>query len=201
MAFQIAIKNAEIGKKVMLLSLEGSLNEIPLRHLQREIAKIQPIKTVNYRFNQDKTHAAIETQVYEEIPEQIKRNIRILKREEIPSLEDILHLIISMKKEFDLIIIDHLHYINTPSENELNMIGQIMRELKLTTDVHNIPIVLMSHLRKRSKKIDKPNIRDLYGSSNIGKEATTVILIHKIDKAYINSLSLPEYVRDDPRYA
>gem|GEM_PF-6177727 len=35
----------------MLFALEGSLEEIALRHLQRKIAEETYIRTVDYRFN------------------------------------------------------------------------------------------------------------------------------------------------------
>jgi len=57
-----------------------------------------------------------------------------------------------------------------------------MRELKTITDIIKKPILLVSHLRKKTtdaKKKSEPDLNDLYGSSNIAKEATTILFVLK----------------------
>ena len=59
-----------------------------------------------------------------------------------------------------------------------------MRELKTITDIIKKPILLVGHLRKKTtdqKKKTDPDLNDLYGSSNIAKEATTILFILKDD--------------------
>jgi replicative DNA helicase len=69
-----------------------------------------------------------------------------------------------MKDDVDLVIIDHLHYIPLESANENQELGKVMRSLKIMTDVMKKPVVLVSHVRKRSKADVRKDlsISDLY---------------------------------------
>lgn len=80
--------------------------------------------------------------------------------------------------DVDLIIIDHLQYFSLAGkENEIAQTTQILRECKNISDQHNIPVVLVSHLRKKAKDRGLPGQEDFYGSSNIPKISTTSIMI------------------------
>jgi replicative DNA helicase len=93
-----------------------------------------------------------------------------------------------MKDDVDMIIIDHLHYIQFPTASlEIEEIGKVMRQVKQITDVLKKPIIVMSHLRKR-KKSEDPTEQDLYGSSNIAKEANTIILLTRLENQYVEKL-------------
>lgn len=207
-AYNIAIENAARGKKVLLLALEGDVQEIAMRFLQREINKmcvergVDPIKSLDYRFNISKEDVQImEFQVIEEMKENIKNNLFIFNKKEVPTLEFVKDLIKTMAEVVDLTIIDHLHYIHMDAETETRELGKVMRELKLITDIIRKPIVLVSHMRKRSWKfaMEDPTMHDLYGSSNIAKEATTIILLRKREKAE-RAMDLPTAIQEDNRY-
>jgi hypothetical protein len=72
-----------------------------------------------------------------------------------------------------------------------------MRELKAITDIIHKPIILISHLRK-PKDDKEPTEFDLHGSSNIPKEATTILLLQKSD--YDLSVNSDVY-RDNKNYS
>ena len=196
-AYLIAIENAMRWKKILLLSLEWDLQEIALRHLQREINKFATIKTADYRFNlTDLTD--IEYQAFERISDKVKNNLLIYNKKQIPDLIFVKNLIEATKDNIDMIIIDHLHYIQIEWENENRVIWEIMRELKTITDIIKKPIILMSHLRKRDTKQD-PEIYDLYWSSNVSKEATTILLVSRMNHSLENWI--PWVNEDDKRYS
>ena len=179
-AYNISTMNAERWKKVMLFTLEGNIEEPALRHLQRMISHTEDIKPVEYRFN-TRNVDWLEDQAQMMIPRAIKENLMVFKKEDIPNLSLLKQLIMQWQKDVDLIVIDHLNYIELNSDNENKEIGEIMRELKKITDIIKKPVVLISHVRKpSSKEIDSdPTMFDLYGSSNVAKEATTIIMISK----------------------
>jgi replicative DNA helicase len=81
-----------------------------------------------------------------------------------------------------IIFIDQLDFIvpfNAPDHALL--IGKAMRELKGIAKKWDIIIVLICHLKK--SQMDKhPNLEDLKGSSSIGQESDTVILIWRETK-------------------
>jgi len=103
------------------------------------------------------------------------------------------------KKGFnlDLIIIDHLQYFSlAQGENEYAEVTNIIRQVKTITDNYNIPVVLISHLRKTGKDTGLPDMEDFHGSSNIPKISTTSIMISPAtDKQQLASNIFPTYMR------
>lgn len=192
LAYIIWRENSRSGKKVMLFELEWDLSEIALRDIQwLTNSKLQiPLRTVQYRFNLDKSIYPIEDKVIEEISSETKSNLLIFNKMEIPTLNFLRQIIEKAKDSIDMIIIDHLHYIYLDRDEELRQIGEIMRTLKTITDIIKKPIILISHLRKKTNntKEREPSVDDLYGSSNIGKEATTILLLNKMRVADARSL-------------
>jgi hypothetical protein len=70
-----------------------------------------------------------------------------------------------------------LHYFEHDDENENRAIKTIVSALKDLVEGSKVPIILVSHVRKRDRKnlSDVPLIDDLHGSSEISKKATKVI--------------------------
>lgn len=197
LAYSIALHNAR-KNKTLLFTLEGDIKEIALRDIQKRINKDNEVKTVDYRFNLDPKIKELEQKTFDNISEAVKKNLFIFDKKKIPTLKFLKEMIQKVKDEVDMIIIDHLHYINFETENENRETGEIMRELKTQTDIINKPIVMVSHLRKINSDAD-PDIRDLYWSSNIWKEATTIILICRLDKSNFENI-LPDYMINDNRF-
>jgi len=200
-AYTMATHNANRGKKVLLFALEWDVNEVALRFMQKWIAETGThIKTVEYRFNLDKKIYQVEDDVIAATNENIKNNLMVFNKEEVPSLKFIKDIIEQAQDDIDMIIIDHLHYIHLSREDELREIGEIMRTLKTVSDIVKKPIILISHIRKKDNKNKErdPEVADLYGSSNIGKEATTVLLISRISAASAGVVwvELPEHELD-----
>lgn len=189
LAYNIAVTNAGRNKKVMLFSLEWNIEEPALRHLQREISNKTEIRPVEYRFN-TKNIDNLEDEAALRIPQSIKDNLLVFRKDDIPNLNLLKQLIMQAKEDVDLIVIDHLNYIQLNSDNENKEVGEIMRELKRITDIIKKPVILVSHVRKPwSKESEQPpTMYDLYGSSNVAKEATTVIMISKSDLSLTKTL-------------
>jgi hypothetical protein len=80
--------------------------------------------------------------------------------------------------DVDLIIIDHLQYFDIQdSRNENLEVTKIVKKCKEITNFYNIPIVMVSHLRKRDKERGLPNQEDFFGSSNTPKISSQSITI------------------------
>jgi replicative DNA helicase len=75
-----------------------------------------------------------------------------------------------------LVVIDHLHYFTRELQNVAEDLGRITKELKKNAIRHNVPVMLISHVRKG--KDDLPaTIEDLRGSSYIGQDADIVLMV------------------------
>lgn len=81
-----------------------------------------------------------------------------------------------------VIFIDQLDFIvPMRGDNHSLMIGQTMRDLKGLAKKWNIVIFIICHLTK-AKMDTQPTLEDLKGSSSIGQEADTVILLWRETK-------------------
>jgi hypothetical protein len=80
--------------------------------------------------------------------------------------------------DLDLIIIDHLQYFTLANpKNELTEMTQILMKVKDITNHYKIPVILISHLRKKDKDRGLPSQEDFFGTSNIAKVSSQAITI------------------------
>lgn len=188
LAVQIAINNARRGKKVALYSLEWDICEIAYRYAQTSINNILKtewkwfITWPEYRLNL-KDIERYENIVKDRLPKELD-NIYIYRRDSIPTPQKLMESINDTWKEMDMYVIDHLHYLDV-WEDEYQGISWIVKKIKETTEIMKKPVILVSHLSRKfvSEKRD-PTPSDLHGSSNIEKNANTVILLTRWTDEY-----------------
>ncbi len=72
-----------------------------------------------------------------------------------------------------LVVIDHLHYFTRELEKASEDLGRITKEFTKNAKRHNVPIILISHVRKANGQI---SMEDLRGSSYIGQDTDIVLL-------------------------
>lgn len=92
--------------------------------------------------------------------------------------KDIDGLIQNAKEQLDvgLVIIDHLHYFSRDLQNMSEDLGRITKEFKKNAIRYNIPIVLISHVRKMGKDEELTG-EALRGSSLIAQDSDIVLLV------------------------
>jgi replicative DNA helicase len=194
----IATANAMKGKKVALLSLEWDIGEIAYRYFQQKINKKLPehtfIRGPEYRLNLRDVYKT-EQEVFYDIPKEMD-NIYIFDKSFIPNREKLLWLMADIREDVDMYIIDHLHYLDYGAD-EYNGISEIIRAIKETTEIIKKPVIVVSHLsRKFLSEKRLPNKNDLHWSSNIEKNANTVILLAPWDlDPYIDVNNASSYLR------
>lgn len=82
----------------------------------------------------------------------------------------------------DLIIVDHLHYVDADEDKEENRaLGDTVKRIRDVSLRIGKPIILVAHLRKRDQRARQivPTLDDFHGSSNITKIATHAIIIER----------------------
>lgn len=94
--------------------------------------------------------------------------------------KDIDGLISNAKEQLDvdLVVIDHLHYFTRELEKASEDLGRITKEFKKNAIRHNIPIILISHVRKLKDGEDL-NENALRGSSLIGQDSDIVMFVNR----------------------
>jgi len=196
----IAITNALAGRKVGLLSLEWDQTDINemwnLKYINNKIKDSWSfIKSTEYKLNLTDV-IALEDEAISNTPKSLQDNLFIFKKEYIPKAKELENLVVSLKQEqVQLLIVDHLHYLDFWSKLEVEAITEIMKTLKLLTELKPyLPVVLISHLSRNVS--GRPKISDLHWSSNIEKNANTVILLNPCDSSeLVNNLPDWKYYR------
>lgn len=94
--------------------------------------------------------------------------------------QDIAGLIANAKVELDvdLVVIDHLHYFTRELNNVAEDLGRITKEFKTAAIEHNIPVILISHIRKlaQGEELSGDSLR---GSSLIAQDADIVLMVNR----------------------
>lgn len=90
-----------------------------------------------------------------------------------------------------LVAIDHLHYFARSADNASGEIGVLVRQIKNIANKFKIPVILISHLKKLTKK-GMPDMNALRDSSFIAQDADSVIMLSRDylneDRAIANTL-------------
>lgn len=190
LATAIASHNADLGKRVSVFALEAEEFEWERRLKYQLIAakyrteRPNEATGLNYAdWYSGKFH----------VPEEYEKPCLRMYRRRYKTMntfyrkwnnfgaKDLDREIYALKGQSDLIIIDHLHYMDfNESENENRAVGDLVKHLRNLALVTGIPIILVVHLKKKQGGGEQriiSNLDDIHGTSNIAKMATTAVLI------------------------
>jgi replicative DNA helicase len=202
LVLDIAMHNAKNGKKVALYYIEGNDNEAIAR-IKWKLIKDQyysggytgvDMDYRKWRMNMLKGTCLdeIEDTCRNNLTRSILDNLQFYRVNSgftVSCLQNSLgyflrdtvneeYKIMVKEMDVDLIIIDHLQYFTlTNPKNEFQEMTEILKIVKEITDIHQIPVILVSHLRKKDKERGLPGQEDFYGTSNIAKIASQAITI------------------------
>ncbi len=181
------------GKSVYFFALEAEENEIQKRLLYRlfvDLWNTTNNNTVYYRDFYLNNYTRFSPQERVEIDECIKKARYKLRNENDFlkvfyrthgnfGIKEMNQVIDNIQDSAKLIIIDHLQYLDYEGTNENQGVKDLCKRLRDMALLYGIPIILVSHLRKKNM-IDKkiiPSLDDFHGTSDIVKIATKVILL------------------------
>lgn len=183
----IAEHNARNGRKVLYLALEAEEKEVgrrmKFRNLCRRFFSENP---EHYPLSYNKWRKGkIEDKMDYFEPDVINDvsawgdNLIVRYREGDFTREDIRTNFISYAKDVDLIILDHLHYVDFEEENENKALKTTLKTIRDLNLQYKKPIIVVTHLRKTDKKFEGlvPEKEDVHGSSDIVKISTVIVLL------------------------
>ena len=188
LATAIALRAAEMGRKVFYFALEASRLEIESRTLYKLMCR-------HYFSDPDRPRIELDFAdwYYGMIPELLPYDI--LAQEEFKKRYGTFYTYYKESKfelsdfirEFseavasgaELIIVDHAHYFDWGDKTENEGLRDIVTAARDLNLMHKVPVVLISHLRKRDFKTEllTPRLEDFHGSSELFKRATKVITL------------------------
>jgi hypothetical protein len=183
----IAVQNAFRGKTVHYLALEAEEDEIERRAKYAVLVKIAKksgadIRGVNYTDwylgNLDGMLGKYEDDAEAEMGG-VYRNLRTYYKGRSFSHADISRLFLAVQSETDLLVLDHLHYVDIDDENENRGLKQLTKTIRDVNLSMGKPIVMVVHLRKRDQRARTivPDLDSIHGSSDVPKIATRVIMM------------------------
>ena len=201
----MALNIASQGKRPAYFALEAGEAEIESRMRYPFVLK-------NYNADKSISHKSIdyvawynnqypELAKYEPTKEQLANKLKnvwmLYKKSSHYGVKQLEKDIMSIVNDVDVIIIDHLHYLDKDGQDEntglQNIIAKI-RDINLAIDK---PVILACHVRKnQDRRKDRPLISeldDLHGSSDISKVSTAVFTLSQMaeieeDKAPVTQL-------------
>ncbi len=190
LATLIAQENAKQGKRVHYFALEAEPKEIERRIKYRLLVDILfeqhphgigvPLNYRDwYRGKLDAHLAPFRQEAERRIRAQYGTLITYYRGNSFTSSE-LERLLRAIQDETDLVIVDHLHYVDADdSLNENAAYKQIVKRVRDASLTTGKPVILIAHLRKRDRnsKALVPDIGDFHGSSDITKIATKCILL------------------------
>ena len=88
---------------------------------------------------------------------------------------------LKMQKGLSMVVIDYLQLMKTKGKTESRQleVAELTRGLKILARELDVPILVLSQLRREAEKQKKPMMSDLRESGAIEQDADTIILIHR----------------------
>lgn len=189
-ARSVAAANAKSGRRVYYFALEAEEREIERRTKYQiivELAAKQITQTDAWeRINYPDWYRGKLEDVFGEFNEKADRlfgleyrNLHTYYRGSKFDHEDIKRLFLAIQSDAELIILDHLHYVDIEDENENRGFKKTVKMIRDVALGIGRPVILIVHLRKRDvrAKAIVPDIEMVHGSSDIAKICTRAIMI------------------------
>lgn len=188
-ATAIAKANARAGKRVHYFALEAAPDEIERRIKYSLIVELA-VRARDVRAPEltyvDWIHGKCEdiARTYDRPAEQLMLeslgNLRTFYRGAAFGHADVQRLFKEVHAETDLIVLDHLHYVDIDDdEAEHRGFARTVKMIRSTALEFGKPVILIAHLRKRDQRAKQivPHLEDFHGSSELIKNVTHAILL------------------------
>lgn len=205
---QIALNAAKKNKRVYFLALETYKGEVEERLLYKACVQkyyADPTREAGRPDYLKWAHGSQErllSKYYSEAKEELEfygKRISILDGGDDFKIEDFEKVFIqaAVADKADLVILDHLHYMEGDDENENRFHKRATKKMQEMIKRYGVPMLLVAHIRKRDRKfrVVAPGMEDIHGSSDIFKMASKMISIGKAPAPKDSKNLFPTYLR------
>lgn len=183
----IALVNALCGHRVALFALEAERREIGRRLKYRWLSqKVFAARAGSQRMNymdwRDGELRDLTGPFEEEAEHVLSERLRTLTpwyRNGGFSVDDFLEIAEDVHGDFDVLVLDHLHFLELDGVNENRAMKEALQRISDFAVRTGKPIVLAAHLRKSDRRVKTllPSIEDFHGSSDVPKIATKAVML------------------------
>lgn len=178
---------ASQGRRVHFFALEAHRSEIEQRMLFREICHVLAerggelwgLTFALWMYGRaPQVTPDIEEEARCRLAEQA-RGLKTFYRERRFTPEDITRLFLAVQNETDLIVLDHLHYIDSDDRDENRALKAATKAIRDAALDMEKPVVVVAHMRKKDARKPRliPEMDDVHGSSEVVKIATKVVML------------------------
>jgi hypothetical protein len=189
-----AMGNAAAGKRVHVFALEAEKQELERRMKFKLLVKLfyanAADKSQADRLNYLDWLAGDLEDVLgpwdESANRALKSELKTLKvyyRRRNFSGDDLVRMMLAVQDQTDLIVVDHLHYVDVDDDNENRGVKAIVKQVRDSALDIGKPVILVAHIRKGDRRLPQlvPTLEDFHGTSDIPKIATKAIMIAPAD--------------------
>jgi AAA domain len=184
-----ALTNCRAGRRVHYFALEAEDREIE-RRIKYQILAREYYSRINHgkriRFL-DWYQGKLEAEMGQysdaaeaEMRDSVAKNLHTYYRVDSFTSDDFAAQLAKIAAETDLVILDHLHYVDhAEDETENKGYKRIVKQIRDSALRLGKPVIVVAHIRKTDRKFSPlvPGIEDFHGSSDIGKIATKAVTI------------------------
>jgi replicative DNA helicase len=192
LAADIAQANAADGKRVHYFALEAEPDELERRQkfslLARRVNKEGGwSKHGKLRYAEwmagDYENWCKDLELKIDAEESIKPGCHTFYKDRDFTPDDVEAKFLAIQHDTDLVVLDHLHYVDSDDPNEnrsQKALIKLLRDLALSMGK---PVIVVAHVRKSDRKAPNlvPDLDDFHGSSDIAKIATRAIMFARAD--------------------
>jgi len=187
---------AAAGARVHYLALEAHEGEIEMRMLFRIMARMAwerriaaPEELVRFTYGRwrhgrcEEVVSRVERDAMQELT-QATSTMSTLYRTGRFRTADLVGRILGVSGQSDLIVLDHLHFLDDGDEDEIRAMRRTVKAISDAIQDARTPVVAIAHLRKMDTRIKRvvPHISEFHGSSDITKVATKVITLAPVER-------------------
>lgn len=176
------------GRRVHFFALEAHRSEIEQRMLFRAICDVLRERGSSMRgvTFQSWMYGNAQRLITEGVEEAARLRLvadvqgqRTFYRGEKFTAEDITRLFLAVQNETDLVVLDHLHYVDSDDRDENRGLKAATKAIRDAALCMEKPVIVVAHLRKKDRGKPRiiPDIDDVHGSSDIVKIATKVVML------------------------
>lgn len=191
LATMAALHNIECGRRVHYFALEAEDREIERRMKFQVAANLYfadrsksfdapvDIRYLDWYLGRlERTMGPYDRQADELLREKMRRLYTFYRLDSFTG-EDFCNRLEEIKGETDLVILDHLHYVDTTDENENRGYKRTVKLIRDAVLRANKPVIVVAHVRKSDRRNEAliPTQEDFHGSSDVPKIATKAVML------------------------
>lgn len=183
-AVDYCVAGSRAGKKVYGFFLEAEEAEFSARRYFQKLGALAKNPRLDFASWWRGEHTALDDRYKEQIISELKEELGLIntfyKKKGDFTNRNLAQQLEIIREEADLIVLDHIHVVDSSEESENTTQGRTIRILRDTALDMGIPVVVCSHIRKKQHgNLGQvlPTRDELHGSSSIAKVATQIIML------------------------